>query len=265
MTPGKKHFLAGVLLIFATYFYFLIFAQFAFLELTRTTNNSELHLQRMMAAMALGGLGGSFIVPITPRRKRDILLRLALLGASGSAFAAAAHVHATLLSLCIGVFVGIITVGVATTLRSLFDTENWPWGAALGTGLAYFACNIPVIFESSAVAQAVTAAVVTLIAILFVPNSILTEDAPVRNEQTGSRSGFAQLLHVVLFFGILVWFDSAAFYIIQHSNIKDATWSGSAALWRNAILHLASALVVALYIKRIGFTALLFIQILATF
>ena len=33
MTSGRKHFLAGVLLIFATYFYFLIFAQFAFLEL----------------------------------------------------------------------------------------------------------------------------------------------------------------------------------------------------------------------------------------
>ena len=82
MTPGKKHFLAGVLLIFATYFYFLIFAQFAFLELTRTTNNSELHLQRMMAAMALGGLGGSFIVPITPMRSTRDRCRVPLPTAS---------------------------------------------------------------------------------------------------------------------------------------------------------------------------------------
>jgi cytochrome c oxidase cbb3-type subunit 2 len=53
-------------------------------------------------------------------------------------------------------------------------------------------------------------------------------------------------------FTALVWMDSAAFFIIQHTGeLKFATW-GSALLWRNAVVHLAFALVAGWWLARGG-------------
>jgi cytochrome c oxidase cbb3-type subunit 2 len=52
-------------------------------------------------------------------------------------------------------------------------------------------------------------------------------------------------------FAALVWLDSAAFFIIQHSpSLKAGTWLGSAHLWTNACLHLVAALAAAWLLQR---------------
>lgn len=259
MNPIKVRFAAGVLLIFSVYFYFLIFAQFAFLELVRSVDASELHIQQVMGAMALGGLIGSFTVPLLESARARSLVRFAFLGSSVTAMVASQlQSHSQVLGLFTGLFVGIITVGVAVMLRELFTPQNWSWGAALGTGLAYFACNLPLVFQSSATGQAMAAAAVTLVAVGLLPGR---GDARMPERQSGStpgalRGGWA-LTHYLVFFGILVWFDSAVFYIIQHSALKEATWGTVPALWRNAAIHLLAALLTGALIRRWGFPALL--------
>ena len=56
----------------------------------------------------------------------------------------------------------------------------------------------------------------------------------------------------VLIFTALVWMDSAAFFIIQHSaDLKSGTW-GEGLLWRNAAVHLAVAILAGIWLARGG-------------
>jgi cytochrome c oxidase cbb3-type subunit 2 len=53
-------------------------------------------------------------------------------------------------------------------------------------------------------------------------------------------------------FTALVWMDSAAFFIIQHSaDLKSGTW-GEPMLWRNALMHLSMAGAAGLWLARGG-------------
>ena len=53
----------AVVAIAATYFYFLLFAQFAFLEGLAERAGGEGFLKPILVAMGLGGLVGSFLAP----------------------------------------------------------------------------------------------------------------------------------------------------------------------------------------------------------
>ena len=259
MSFTRRHFAAGVLLIFAVYFYFLIFAQFAFLELARTWDSSERHIKTVMAAMAIGGLAGSFTVPVFGAAQMRNLLRIAFLGCGIVAAAASmVHSHFELTGLVIGLFVGIVTVGVAVMLRGIFAPQSWPWGIALGTGLAYFACNVPFIFQSPPQSQATAAAVISAAVALIIPRpGVPAQRLPQKATRSPLISSRRLIAHYIIIFGILVWLDSAVFYIIQHSPVKEATWGTAQGLWRNAIIHLSAALLTGACLPRWGFLPVL--------
>src|SRR6516225_8947283 len=56
---------AGVVLVAATYVYFLIFAQFGFLKRLAELGITQAALPAIMAAMAAGGIGISLLAPRT--------------------------------------------------------------------------------------------------------------------------------------------------------------------------------------------------------
>ena len=238
---------AGVLLIFATYFYFLIFAQFAFLELVQSGENSEGELRVVMAFMAFGGVAGSFAIPafrsIVPP---STWLRLGLLGCGISAFLPFFSAPPNIMALIAGLSLGILTVSLASSLPSLFEHSNWGLAAGAGTGAAYCACNVPAVFQAPPEIQAVAAGLVCVISATAVPHLERPRMEPCEPKNTRS------FLFFLLLFALLVWLDSAAFYVVQHTPMKEGTWGSSSNLWRNSAVHLGAALLTGMVLPRAG-------------
>lgn len=232
----------GMILIFATYFYFLIFAQFAFLELLAASGDAE--LKPTMAIMALLGITGSLATPkLLATLGTRMLLAIALLVCSLSAVGAIVANHPWIflaLSGAIGVGLGVLTVTVTTSLRSFLSPSRWGLAIGLGTGLAYALANFPPIFTANPSTQAWLAAGLVLTGW---PASIKKRElrGPRPTLKSDGRP-FGPLVYLILVFLALVWLDSAAFFIIQHTpEMRGRSW-GDAFLWRNAGIHFLFAL-----------------------
>ncbi len=191
--------------------------------------------------MAAAGIAGGFFAAargVTPR-----MLRIAMGVAAGAAALApvsGAMAAALLIAAATGAALGVATVGLAALLPAWCGVA---W-VGLGTGLGYAACNLPVVFLQSPAGQAWIGAGFALVGLLAVP-------AHAEWREKSSRAVFP-LWGAVAVFTALVWLDSAAFFIIQHTpELKSATW-GNGLLWRNAALHLTLAGVAGLWLARGG-------------
>jgi cbb3-type cytochrome c oxidase subunit II len=231
----------GVCLVAIPYVYFLIFAQFAFLKKLNQLGISGAHLKIVMAGMAAGGILLSVLAPRVSRwRSPQIRLRAAFLACAVAALLAVFRLDlaaAESVAILIGAGLGLLTVTVATHLREWAGTSNPFLAAGGGTGLAYFACNIPGFFDATPHVQsvAVSALCIAAAAIPWFP--------PPPQNNGPEKPVFVPFLPALAAFTSLVWLDSAAFFIIQNSPLlKGETWQGSAHLWLNAFLHLAAAL-----------------------
>jgi cytochrome c oxidase cbb3-type subunit 2 len=110
----------------------------------------------------------------------------------------------------------------------------------VGTGAAYAICNLPLVFNAGREAQAFFALAASCIGILAVQMMDLRAPRQVPNSFDYQRPG---VVAWVLIFLALVWLDSGAFYIIQHSPyLKELTW-GSGRLYANAAIHFAAAMI----------------------
>jgi cytochrome c oxidase cbb3-type subunit 2 len=146
-------------------------------------------------------------------------------------------VLAILLSFVIGASLAVLTVTMASELRTWLGKSNTLLKIGLGTGMGYWLSNLPPVFTASASVQAMLSGAVCLVALFFTPN---VES----HDETLDTGRSAPLFLPLAIFFALVWLDSAAFYIIQHSaQLKAGTWQGDAHLWVNGALHLLAALV----------------------
>jgi cytochrome c oxidase cbb3-type subunit 2 len=228
------------LLIAATYFYFLIFAQFAFLARLARWTTSDTSLKSAMGAMAVGGILFSLLTPRIglrcPVRSR---VQLSLTVSAFAAFASLLKLNFALalaLSFVIGASLAVLTVTMASELRSWLGKDHALIKIGLGTGLGYWFANLPQVFTTSASVQAMLAGALCLLAMTFAP------DAEIRVDRPRHPNPASILLPLTILFA-LVWLDSAAFFIIQHSaQLKAGTWQGDAHLWANGALHLLAAL-----------------------
>ena len=232
----------AALAIAAVYGYFLIFAQFSFVELLRA-GGVGLSMEKVaLGLMALAGIGGGFFIAwrgVSPRAVR-IALAVAGLAAAlapwvGNAAGWLAIAWAT------GAALGVATVGLSALLPAWCGVA---W-VGLGTGLGYACCNVPAVFLQSPSGQAWIAAGFALVGVIALPSEVEW-----RVKATAAKVfpvwGFLAL------FTALVWMDSAAFFIIQHSgDLKSGTW-GEAMLWRNAAVHLLLACVAGAWLARGG-------------
>ncbi len=239
---------SGITLITATYFYFLIFAQFAFIELL----NADLpkSLKAMMATMALSGIIGSLITPlILPRFGTPTILRAALIAcAAASALAIPAHHFSTYLavSALIGLSLGVLTVSLTASLQTLLSPNSWGLAIGTGTGLAYAFANLPAVFATSPEVQSIISTACVIVALLSIRQTPPDPESPAPSPSSQSLIFPLALLS----FLALVWLDSAAFFIIQHTPaLKDQSWAQSH-LWKNALIHFSFALLAGHLLQR---------------
>jgi cytochrome c oxidase cbb3-type subunit 2 len=241
---------AATAAVAATYVYFLIFAEFAFLELARAVAPAPERLRLLMAGLGGGGVAGALGAArwFRPERGRAGLVWAARACALAAGGALAARTFWGLLGAGIGVglALGALTVFLAASLRSAAGAGRLGRCIGVGTGLAYGCCNLPVLFQASAAVQTAVAAGVALAA-SWAPRAMrfgaaesgTDRQVPAVDARDYTRGGVGCWVAILL---ALVWMDSAAFYIIQHSTaLRAATWGGMAALYANAVVHLAAA------------------------
>lgn len=249
----------GIALTAGTYVYFLIFAQFGFLKRLAQLGISNNHLKVVMAAMAAGGILASLAGPRLPwRRNPKVRLQLALFGcavAAGLTLLPLELPACAAISFLIGISLGSLTVTLVSHLALWIGSQPL-FKVALGTGLGYFICNIPALFTATPQRIAITAASAALVCIAVANRTIAPrENAP--SPYVPRRP--VSFPVVLIWFTALVWFDSAAFFIIQNSPaLKSGIWAGTGRLWRCGSIHLIAALAGAWLLARRGLPATLF-------
>ncbi len=251
--PGQA--LVAVAAVAATYVYFLVFAEFALLELA-AVRAKEWPLRAVMAVLGVGGVLGSVAAAWGFRadRVRAALAGGFVLAAFGAGVVWAARTAGVFVAgaALVGFGLGWLTVTLAAGLRAA--SGGWLGRVCgLGTGLAYALCNVPAVFAASAEAQTVLAGVVAL------GGAWAARDweRPTKAGEAEARTNFRQepLAGWLVILLALVWMDSAAFYVIQHTAVwKSAMWSGEARLWGNVGVHLGAAVLAGWALDR-GWTA----------
>lgn len=241
----------GIIYVAVTYFYFLIFAQFAFLELVKASVGLD-SLQTIMAAMGIAGLLSSLATYLSLKRIHYVrLLRVGLIGCGSSAALATLCGSVWvfhLLAAMIGVFLGLLTVVLSSSLLKFFSPQKIGIFAGLGTAFAYSFSNAPYIFHAGASLQSGLAAaaciVCSLLPVVSLPNS---SNLPRHFSNALPRS----YLWFLASFLALVWFDSAAFFVIQqNTQLKAYTWASNYSLYLNASIHFIFAIIAGLAIDK---------------
>ena len=225
----------------AVYGYFLIFAQFSFVELLRGAGIGVAHEKLLLGSMAAAGIASGFLTAwrgVYPMRIRTALGAAAM--ATTLAPLCSGMPAFVLIALVTGAALGVATVGLSALLPAWCGVA---W-VGVGTGLGYAFCNLPAVFLQSPSSQAWIGSGLAVSAALALPS------------ETGWKQRDAPRIFpfwsAVALFTALVWMDSAAFFIIQHSgDLKSGTW-GETMLWRNAIVHLAFACVAGFWLARGG-------------
>lgn len=238
----------AALAVAATYGYFLLFAEFSFLAQVREALGEGGGLRVVMAGLGAGGVGGSLLAwrrfrPEHFTRELAWSYVACAVMAAGAPWAAGLTAL-TLTAAGIGLALGWNTVTLATGLRALVRPDRLGWGIGLGTGAAYAFCNVPVIFTAGSAAQAWISA-----------GLVLTAAAGLRRTEpvwsAGHSAARGTVWRWVGVFLALVWFDSAAFCIIQQTpGLREATWAGVSRLWGNAAVHLGAALLAGWWLDR---------------
>ena len=254
----------GVCLIAITYIYFLIFAQFAFLQRLAVLGIADQHLKAVMAAMALGGILFSLL---TPRLKQfpspQLRLRLALGACALAGICSLLQLSlptAAAVALLIGCGLGLLTVTLVTWLKLWLGDRNPLLKVGLGTGLGYLFCNFPPFFTASPQVQALIPAALCVAGLFITFQRV--EVSPGAHPATPEFP--VSFIRVLACFTALVWLDSAAFFIIQNTpSLKAGTWEGSVHLWINGFLHLLAALASAWWLRRRGLSFVLSLAFIA--
>jgi cbb3-type cytochrome c oxidase subunit II len=257
MLPGRLRSsgVQGIGLIAVTYVYFLIFAQFAFLHRLDALGIAGDHLKFVMAAMAIGGILLSLLAPrvaFLPSSVRRLQMGFSFAGiAAFLSLVPLTASSATMVALLIGAALGLLTVTLVTYLRQWTGDSNPLVKVGLGTGIGYLVCNVPSLFTASPQVQSATAGLLCMSGIVFAHFTANSASQAQSNEAPAPfQISFA---FIVASFSVLIWLDSAAFFIIQNTSVlKSGTWQGSAHLWANGLIHLGAALLGAFLLRRRG-------------
>ncbi|MEO5716654.1 MAG: cbb3-type cytochrome c oxidase subunit II [Luteolibacter sp.] len=231
----------AAVVVAAVYGYFLIFAQFSFVELLRSGGATLMQEKIALGAMAVTGMAAGFFAAwrgASPRMVRGALALAALSAAAAPYWNSMPG--ALVVGVATGAALGMATVGLAALVPAWCGVA---W-VGLGTGLGYALCNFPAIFTQPPTGQAWVGVSFALIGMLAVPSATEWRVKEVVR--------IFPLWGALALFTALVWMDSAAFFIIQHSDdLKSGTW-GDGLLWRNAAVHLSVAIVAGLWLARGG-------------
>lgn len=250
--PAPTAWFAAVAAVATTYVYFLIFAQFGFLKrVQEVVGESGGLLKPIMGTMALAGLAGCAVGTwrwVDNRAVRRLVVWFAVCGAAaGLSIVAKTPALLFAIAALTGLGTGALTVTLAAALRRVTGGEKLGSAIGLGTGLAYGFCNLPPVFSGSATAQAALGLAAACVGLLAVQALELRAPRQVANGFDYQPVGIGAWVVVFL---ALVWLDSGAFYVIQHSpNLQQLTW-GNGRLFANAALHLVAAVLAGYMMDR---------------
>ncbi len=253
MRTEDRSIAAAVGVIAATYTYFLIFAQFGFLDQVRAVAGTPRMVQAIMGLMALCGMGASLFASWQLRRWDSVrMTRVGFIACSLAALAAPIcqrPLPVALVALAIGGAMGWLTVCLAVALRQLVPDGWLGRSAGLGTGAAYIVSNIPAVFGGTPGQKALLAAALAGCGLLFLaahPGHALPSPYVTRNH--GRWPAFLPLL---LAMTALVWYDSAAFAVIQqHAELKGLSWGSPLQQVQQGLIHCAAAIVAGILFDR---------------
>lgn len=250
---------AALFAVFATYVLFLLWVQFGFLALLRARLGGAGEVRAALGIMGLSGLGASLIAgALLARVQPRALVRAGLAASALLALAAIPAGGALLLLLAgaIGAATALTTVALASGLGDLLPARRFGRSVGLATGLAYFACNLPPLFEATPAAQAVVVAALALAAAValggraepLAPAAVgFGRGAPVASSWTSARG----LAGATLALALLVGLDSAAFAWIQaNPGFKLLTWGGGLLKPMLGLVHLGAAVAAGLLLDR---------------
>jgi cytochrome c oxidase cbb3-type subunit 2 len=236
----------------AAYFYFLIFGEFAFLELARAIAPAPEQLRWLMLALGAGGVlgavaGAKWFRPKSGCRQLAWGFRACALTAVG-ALGVRTPAWAAVMALAVGGSLGWLTVTLASSLRGAAGRARLGLCIGAGTGAAYGCCNVPWLFQAPPAVQAAVAAGVAL-AGSFAPRWMfageVAEAKPEPDYTGGAVAGWVVALLA------LVWMDSAAFYTVQHvPALRADLWGGTGILAINGGVHLLAAIGAGLMLDR---------------
>jgi cbb3-type cytochrome c oxidase subunit II len=237
----------GIVLVAATYVYFLIFAQFGFLKRLAELGFAQAGLPAVMGAMAAGGIGMSMLAPRSRLwNSPGLRLQAGFIGCALAALLSLLPLNAFTaagVALVIGLSLGLLTVTLVANLPLWIGSHRPLLKIGLGTGIGYFVCNFPPLFNARPAVIAIAAGLCCVPAFFVAARSPLAYAPPSAEPRESRELPFALIL---AWFTALVWLDSAAFFIIQNSPaLKSGAWQGDPHLWRTGALHLAAALVAA--------------------
>lgn len=254
--------IAVITLVATIYIFFLLFAQFGFLQGIRASGHDTNVIFSVLGCMALAGIAASFLTPLVSSRfgcanTIGFGLSLGFLSAStaGLLFSQANSppIVLAMASLCTGSGIGLATVALAADFRRLTGGRNIALHAGIGTGIAYLFCNVPLVFESTPSVNAWISAAVALTGTSA--TRFLHSVEPVRIPQPDALDSrlitTRGIALVTIAFFALVWFDSAAFAALQNSpDLRAETWSGPARLMTIGVAHAIAAVVAGLLLDR---------------
>lgn len=236
----------------ATYVYFLIFAEFALIELALARGVAAAQLRLVMGTLGAAGVVGAGLGawlhdPARPGARLPIAF-LACAAGAGAALLADSLVAWMAVAGVVGLALGAQTVLLVAALRAAAGPGVLGLCVGLGTGAAYAVCNLPVVFAASSSAQAGLGIAAALVGAGLSAGMVGGRERGVAPVPAVGRGDAARWV-VALF--ALVWMDSAVFYIIQHtSELRTATWAGEGKLWANAAVHLGAALLAGIALDR---------------
>lgn len=256
--------LAAILAIAVAYGYFLLFAEFALLELAKPLFGDDRALRPLLGLLGGAGVLGS---GLAAWRFRMVTFRAQLMvGFVGCAASAAITLGADrtglwLAAAGVGLSLGWTTVTLSSGLRATTGSRWLGLCCGLGTGLAYAVSNLPPIFNATPRIQTIIVLGIALIGVgasrWMFPQSAADPEPLARRE--------AGLAVWEVIFLALVWLDAAGFYILQHTpKLRQETWSGEWLLFGNAMTHLIGAVLAGLLLDagRLGATVMFAIMAL---
>ena len=241
----------SALLVAGVYAYFLLFSQFAFLEVVQGSGLGDMRIKSILGLMAVGGVVGAYAAQ---RWQKAVMLRYGLIGCMAAAALVLKRqdiVSLSAVSLVMGLSLGMVTVALAALLPKWMPRAQGCVSVGFGTGLGYALCNVPDLFLASPLEQCRIAVCFALGAYGALLLQRFSGVMPEEEESMGMALGpyYAEAtkgmkrrhVAIVLVFLAFVWMDSGAFYVIQHApDLKKATW-GADKLWINAALHFVAA------------------------
>lgn len=242
-----------ILLSGTAFFYFLIFAQFGYLHRLVNLIDEKGSIDLILLSMGLGGVAGCiFAMRIFRLTNAGLWLLCGFSGATVSAVFAGLVSGFWLQVPCafvVGFSLGSVTVCIVPMIRVFSPVGEIGKWVGIGVGSAYFLCNIPPIFKADPWAQCLFGGIAACLGAgisLFVPvarESVL-ENGDSRERTPAWKFRTRGVLIATLAFAILIWYDSAEFFLMQETlRIREAAWSTSWQLWSNAVVHLIFAVI----------------------